>query len=129
MAEKNKKNHLKDETSPYLQQHALNPIDWYPWGEEAFSKANREDKPIFLSIGYYSCHWCHVMAKESFEDESVAKILNENFVSVKIDREQRPDIDNVYMRACQAATGGGGWPMSVFTDSAGNPFFVGTYYP
>jgi len=123
------KNHLKDETSPYLQQHAHNPIDWYPWGEEAFSKARCENKPVFLSIGYYSCHWCHVMAKESFEDASVAKILNENFVSVKIDREQRPDIDNVYMRACQAATGGGGWPMSVFTDSAGNPFFAGTYYP
>lgn len=121
-------NELIHETSPYLLQHAHNPVNWYPWGEEAFSKAKREDKPIFLSIGYSTCHWCHVMAHESFEDETVSEILNRHFVSVKVDREERPDIDNVYMRACQALTGGGGWPMSVFMSADGKPFFAGTYF-
>ena len=126
---KGKPNHLINEKSPYLQQHAYNPVDWYPWGEEAFQKAVREDKPIFLSIGYSTCHWCHVMEYESFEDEEVAKILNEYFVSIKVDREERPDIDNIYMTVCQAMTGSGGWPLNLFLTPETKPFYAGTYFP
>ena len=122
-------NHLSHETSPYLLQHADNPVDWYPWGPEALQKARDEDKPIFLSIGYSACHWCHVMAHESFEDERVAAILNEHFVSIKVDREERPDLDRIYMGAVQAMTGSGGWPMSVFLTPDGRPFYGGTYFP
>ena len=122
-------NHLKGQTSPYLLQHAENPVYWYPWGEEAFEKALREDKPIFLSIGYSTCHWCHVMARESFEDPRTAEILNQNFISIKVDREERPDIDSVYMNTCQALTGSGGWPMSIFMTAEQKPFFAGTYFP
>jgi uncharacterized protein YyaL (SSP411 family) len=122
-------NRLAHERSPYLLQHADNPVDWYPWGDEAFERARREDKPIFLSIGYSTCHWCHVMAHESFEDESVAKVLNADFVSVKVDREERPDIDRVYMMFVQATTGAGGWPMSVWLTPDLKPFFGGTYFP
>jgi uncharacterized protein YyaL (SSP411 family) len=107
-------NHLTRETSPYLLQHVDNPVDWYPWDEEALKKARDEDKPIFLSIGYSACHWCHVMAHESFEDEPTAAVLNKHFVSIKVDREERPDLDQIYMTAVQAMTGSGGWPMSVF---------------
>ena len=107
-------NHLKSQTSPYLLQHAENPVDWYPWGAEAFCKAKEEDKPIFLSIGYSTCHWCHVMAHESFEDMEIATILNKHFVSIKVDKEERPDIDSIYMAVCQAFTGSGGWPTSIF---------------
>lgn len=124
-----KPNRLIHEKSPYLQQHAYNPVDWYPWGEEAFQKAVKENKPIFLSIGYSTCHWCHVMEYESFEDEEVAKILNENFVSIKVDREERPDLDNIYMAVCQAMTGTGGWPLSIFLTPEKKPFFSGTYFP
>ncbi len=122
-------NQLKHETSPYLLQHAENPVHWYPWGEEAFQKAKAEDKPIFLSIGYSTCHWCHVMAHESFEDEKTAELLNRYFVSVKVDREERPDIDSVYMSVCQAFTGSGGWPMTIFMTWDKKPFFAGTYFP
>ncbi|MDO5111991.1 MAG: thioredoxin domain-containing protein [Clostridia bacterium] len=122
-------NRLSKETSPYLLQHADNPVDWYPWGEEAFEKAKREDKPVFLSVGYSTCHWCHVMARESFMDATVARMLNENFVSVKVDREERPDVDSVYMAVCQAFTGRGGWPMSIFMTPEKKPFFAGTYFP
>ncbi len=122
-------NRLSHEKSPYLLQHVDNPVDWYPWGEEAFEKARKEDKPVFLSIGYSTCHWCHVMAHESFEDEGVAKLLNDNFISIKIDREERPDIDQVYMATCQALTGRGGWPLSIFMTPDGKPFFAGTYFP
>ncbi|MEA3339941.1 MAG: DUF255 domain-containing protein, partial [Chloroflexota bacterium] len=122
-------NHLADETSPYLLQHADNPVDWFPWGEEALHKARAEEKPIFLSIGYSACHWCHVMAHESFEDERVTAIMNEHFVSVKVDREERPDLDRIYMSAVQALTGSGGWPMSVFLSPDGKPFYGGTYFP
>ena len=122
-------NHLANETSPYLLQHADNPVDWYPWGEEALQKARDENKPIFLSIGYSACHWCHVMAHESFEDEGTAAFLNEHFVSIKVDREERPDLDRIYMTAVQALTGSGGWPMSVFLTPDGTPFYGGTYFP
>ena len=122
-------NRLVNETSPYLLQHAKNPVDWYPWGQEALEKARAEDKPIFLSIGYSACHWCHVMAHESFEDERVAAVLNEHFVNVKVDREERPDLDRIYMTAVQALTGRGGWPMSVFLTPDGQPFYGGTYFP
>ena len=122
-------NHLKHQTSPYLLQHAENPVDWYPWSEDAFSKARAEDKPIFLSIGYSTCHWCHVMAHESFEDLEIADILNKYYVSVKVDREERPDIDSIYMAACQAFTGSGGWPTSIFMTAEQKPFFAGTYFP
>lgn len=122
-------NRLVNEISPYLLQHANNPVDWYPWGEEALQKARAEDKPIFLSIGYSACHWCHVMAHESFEDERVAAILNEHFVSIKVDREERPDIDRIYMTAVQLLTGSGGWPLSVFLTPEGVPFYGGTYFP
>jgi len=122
-------NQLKHETSPYLLQHADNPVDWYPWGEEALQKARAEDKPIFLSIGYSACHWCHVMAHESFEDEVTAALMNEHFVNVKVDREERPDLDRIYMNAVQALTGRGGWPTSVFLTPEGEPFYGGTYFP
>jgi uncharacterized protein YyaL (SSP411 family) len=122
-------NRLEHETSPYLRQHADNPVDWYPWGEEAFARARADDKPILLSVGYSSCHWCHVMAHESFEDDAVAAVMNEKFVNVKVDREERPDVDAIYMQAVQAMTGSGGWPMTVFLDHAGQPFFGGTYFP
>ncbi len=122
-------NHLKDETSPYLLQHAQNPVDWYPWGEEALRKAREEDKPIFLSIGYSACHWCHVMAHESFEDAATADLLNEHFVSIKVDREERPEIDRIYMSAVVAMTGSGGWPLSAFLTPEGEPFYGGTYFP
>ena len=122
-------NRLASETSPYLLQHAHNPVDWYPWGEEAFEKARREDRPIFLSIGYSACHWCHVMERESFEDPATARVLNEDFVSIKVDREERPDVDSIYMQAVQMMTGHGGWPMSMFLTPDGKPFFAGTYFP
>ncbi len=122
-------NRLQNETSPYLLQHKDNPVDWYPWCEEAFARAENEDKPIFLSIGYSSCHWCHVLAHESFEDEEIAEILNQNFISIKVDKEERPDIDSVYMAVCQAFTGSGGWPTSIFMTAAQKPFFAGTYFP
>ena len=122
-------NHLKNQTSPYLLQHAENLVDWYPWSEEAFSKARAEDKPIFLSIGYSTCHWCHVMAHESFEDLEIADILNKYYVSVKVDKEERPDIDSIYMAVCQAFTGSGGWPTSIFMTADQKPFFAGTYFP
>jgi uncharacterized protein YyaL (SSP411 family) len=122
-------NHLIAEKSPYLQQHAHNPVDWYPWGEEAFQKARQEDKPIFLSIGYSTCHWCHVMERESFENDAIAEIINHSFVPVKVDREERPDVDRIYMTYVQAATGSGGWPMSVFLTPDLKPFFGGTYFP
>jgi hypothetical protein len=122
-------NHLIAEKSPYLQQHAHNPVDWYPWGDEAFDKARREDKPIFLSIGYSTCHWCHVMERESFENDAIAEMINHSFVPVKVDREERPDVDRIYMTYVQAATGSGGWPMSVFLTPDLKPFFGGTYFP
>ncbi len=122
-------NRLASETSPYLRQHAHNPVDWYPWGDEAFERARAENRPVFLSVGYSACHWCHVMAHESFEDEETAKELNDRFVSIKVDREERPDVDAVYMEAVQAMTGGGGWPMTVFLTPDGRPFFGGTYFP
>ncbi len=122
-------NHLRGQSSPYLLQHADNPIDWYPWCPEAFARAKAEDKPIFLSIGYSSCHWCHVMAKESFQDDTIAALLNESFLSIKVDREERPDIDSIYMAVCQAFTGGGGWPTTVFLTPEQKPFFAGTYFP
>jgi len=118
-------NRLSDETSPYLLQHAHNPVDWYPWGEEALAKAQAEDKPIFLSIGYSACHWCHVMEHESFEDEATAQLMNELFVSIKVNREERPDLDSIYMDAFQPLTGQGGWPMSVWLTPAGQPFHGG----
>ena len=122
-------NRLASETSPYLLQHANNPVDWFPWGDEAFEKACREDKPVFLSVGYSACHWCHVMEHESFEDEATAALMNEHFVSVKVDREERPDVDAIYMKAIQAMTEHGGWPMSVFLTPGRGPFYGGTYFP
>jgi uncharacterized protein YyaL (SSP411 family) len=122
-------NRLAQETSPYLLEHAENPVDWYPWGTEALARARRENKPILLSIGYSACHWCHVMARESFEDEETAAQMNRDFVAIKVDREERPDVDQVYMRATQAMTGSGGWPMTVFLRPDGSPFFAGTYFP
>jgi uncharacterized protein len=122
-------NRLANETSPYLLQHAHNPVDWFPWSDEAFAKARAEDKPVFLSIGYSACHWCHVMERESFEDESVAAILNEHYVAIKVDREERPDVDSIYMQAVQMMTGHGGWPMSMFLTPDGRPFYAGTYFP
>ena len=122
-------NLLAKETSPYLLQHSKNPVKWYPWGNEALQKAKEENKPIFLSIGYSSCHWCHVMAHESFENEEIAKIMNENFINIKVDREERPDIDDIYQKVCQIAVGQGGWPLSVFLTPDQKPFYVGTYFP
>lgn len=122
-------NRLINETSPYLLQHAHNPVDWYTWGEDAFERARREDKPVLLSIGYSACHWCHVMERESFEDEAIAKLMNDNFVNIKVDREERPDLDTIYMNAVQMMTGHGGWPMTVFLTPDGKPFYGGTYFP
>ena len=122
-------NRLFGESSPYLLQHAHNPVEWYPWGEESLQKAKSENRPIFLSIGYSACHWCHVMAHESFEDEEIAKIMNENFINIKVDREERPDIDDIYQRVSQLAIGTGGWPLSVFLTPDQKPFYVGTYFP
>src|SRR5438132_4611449 len=122
-------NRLIASTSPYLLQHAHNPVDWYPWGEEALGRARAEDKPILLSVGYSACHWCHVMERESFEDAETAALMNEHFVNIKVDREERPDIDAVYMDAVVALTGQGGWPMTVFLTPEGEPFFGGTYFP
>jgi uncharacterized protein YyaL (SSP411 family) len=127
--QKTASNRLIDEKSPYLIQHAGNPVNWYPWGEEAFDKARKEDKPVFLSIGYATCHWCHVMAHESFEDEEVALLLNESYVAIKVDREERPDVDKIYMAVCQSLTGRGGWPLSIFVTPEGKPFFAGTFFP
>ena len=122
-------NRLAHESSPYLLQHQNNPVDWFPWGEEAIEKSRREEKPIFLSIGYSACHWCHVMEHESFENEAIARVLNENFVAIKVDREERPDLDQIYMNAVQMLTGHGGWPMSVFLTPELKPFYGGTYWP
>ena len=122
-------NRLAQETSPYLLQHAQNPVDWYPWGEEAFATARTDDKPIFLSIGYATCHWCHVMERESFEDEAIARQLAEGFVAIKVDREELPDVDHVYMSALQALSGHGGWPLNMFLTSDLKPFYGGTYFP
>jgi uncharacterized protein YyaL (SSP411 family) len=122
-------NRLINEKSPYLLQHAANPVDWYPWGEEAFEKARKEDKPIFLSIGYSTCHWCHVMENESFQDSDLAALMNDTFVSIKVDREERPDIDNIYMTVCQMITGSGGWPLTIIMTPDKKPFYVGTYIP
>lgn len=122
-------NRLISEKSPYLLQHAYNPVDWYPWGQEAFEKARKEDKPVFLSIGYSTCHWCHVMEKESFEDEDVAKLMNDAFVSIKVDREERPDIDGIYMKACQRMIGSGGWPLNMIITPDKKPFYAATYIP
>lgn len=125
----NYSNKLIDEQSPYLLQHATNPVDWFPWGEEAFEKARAENKPVFVSIGYSTCHWCHVMAKESFEDQEIAHILNNHFISIKVDREERPDIDSIYMTICQMLTGESGWPLHVFLTPEQKPFYAGTYFP
>ena len=122
-------NRLAQETSPYLLQHKDNPVDWYPWGDEAFERARNEDRPVFLSIGYSACHWCHVMERESFENDKIAALMNERFVNIKVDREERPDVDSIYMSAVQAMTGSGGWPMSIFMTPDGKPYFTGTYFP
>ncbi|MEJ2750829.1 MAG: thioredoxin domain-containing protein, partial [Anaerolineae bacterium] len=122
-------NHLVHETSPYLLQHAENPVEWYPWGAEALRLAREQDKPILLSIGYAACHWCHVMDHESFEDEATAVYMNTHFINVKVDREERPDLEAIYMSAVVALTGQGGWPMTVFRTPDGKPFFGGTYFP
>src|SRR5262245_37016631 len=122
-------NRLAQETSPYLLQHADNPVDWFAWGEEAFARARAEDKPILLSVGYAACHWCHVMEHESFEDEETAELMNRAFVNIKVDREERPDLDSIYMIAVQAMSGHGGWPLNAFLTSDGVPFYGGTYWP
>src|ERR687884_864933 len=122
-------NRLAREKSPYLLQHADNPVDWYPWGDEAFAQARSADKPILLSVGYAACHWCHVMERESFEDEATARLMNDRFVCVKVDREERPDVDAVYMEAVQAMTGHGGWPLNVFCTPEQVPFYGGAYFP
>jgi hypothetical protein len=122
-------NRLIHETSPYLLQHAHNPVDWYAWGDEALNKARSENKPILLSIGYSACHWCHVMERESFENEKIAALMNELFVNIKVDREERPDLDEIYMSAVQVLTGRGGWPMTIFLTSDAKPFYGGTYFP
>src|SRR4249920_965454 len=122
-------NRLARESSPYLLQHKDNPVDWYPWGEEAFARARTENKPIFLSIGYSTCHWCHVMEHESFEKEEVAAALSKGFVAIKVDREERPDVDDIYMQAVQLMTGQGGWPLSLFLTPDRKPFYGGTYFP
>ena len=127
--ENRKPNKLINEKSPYLLQHAYNPVNWFPWGEEAFDLAKEEDKPIFLSIGYSTCHWCHVMEKESFENNEVAAILNRYFIAIKVDREERPDVDSIYMSVCQALIGSGGWPLTIFMTSDKKPFYAGTYFP
>lgn len=124
-----KANRLIKEKSPYLLQHAYNPVNWYAWSDEAFAKAKEEDKPVFLSIGYSTCHWCHVMEKESFEDPEVAALMNDAFVNIKLDREERPDIDHVYMSVCQLVNGSGGWPLTVIMTPNKLPFLAGTYFP
>src|SRR3954469_21381476 len=121
-------NRLSASTSPYLRQHQENPVDWFAWGSDAHEKSKREDKPIFLSVGYSSCHWCHVMERESFSNPEIAKIMNEYFVSIKVDREERPDLDHIYMTALQMMTGQGGWPLNIFLTSDLKPFFGGTYF-
>src|SRR3979409_1129591 len=121
-------NRLQFEKSPYLLQHAHNPVDWYPWGDEAFARARSEGKPLFLSIGYSTCHWCHVMERESFEDATTAELMNERFVCIKVDREERPDLDSIYMDAVVALSGHGGWPMTMFLTPVGEPFHGGTYF-
>ena len=123
------RNRLAEATSPYLQQHADNPVHWWPWVDEAFAEARDRDVPVFLSVGYAACHWCHVMAHESFEDEQIAAVINDNYVAIKVDREERPDVDAVYMLATQEMTGQGGWPMSVFLTPDRLPFYAGTYFP
>lgn len=128
-SETKNQNRLADESSPYLLQHADNPVEWFPWGDEAFEKARKEDKPVFLSIGYATCHWCHVMAHESFEDDHVAELMNDAFVNIKVDREERPDIDNTYMLICQMLTGSGGWPMNILMTPDKKPFYAATYIP
>ena len=122
-------NRLANEKSPYLLQHAENPVDWYPWGSEAFERARQLNRPVLVSIGYSACHWCHVMAHESFEDEGTAALMNDLFVNIKVDREERPDVDALYMTAVQAMTGQGGWPLNVFVTPDGRPFYGGTYFP
>src|SRR5271169_5721424 len=122
-------NRLAQENNPYLRQHAGNPVDWYPWGPEALARARTEDRPILLSVGYSACHWCHVMEHESFENPATAALMNEHFVSIKVDREERPDVDHIYMNAVQMLTGHGGWPMTVFLTTDGKPFYGGTYFP
>src|SRR6195256_27817 len=122
-------NHLATETSPYLLQHKDNPVDWRPWGPEALEQAATEDKPIMLSVGYSACHWCHGMEREAFEEDETARLINESFVPIKVDREERPDVDDIYMEAVQGMTGQGGWPLTVFLDSDGVPFYGGTYFP
>ena len=122
-------NRLATETSPYLLQHAHNPVDWYTWGDEALSQAREQDRPILLSIGYSACHWCHVMERESFEDVETARLMNGSFVNIKVDREERPDVDSIYMRAVQAMTGQGGWPLTAFLTPEGVPYYGGTYFP
>ncbi|HEU5431489.1 MAG TPA: DUF255 domain-containing protein, partial [Thermomicrobiales bacterium] len=122
-------NHLANETSPYLLQHQNNPVDWYPWGEEALERARGEDKPMLVSIGYSACHWCHVRERESFENEAIAKEMNDRFINIKVDREERPDLDHLYMTAVTALTGQGGWPLNVFLTPNGAPFYGGTYFP
>src|SRR4051794_34621988 len=122
-------NRLADQTSPYLLQHKDNPVDWRPWGPEALGEAAEQDKPILLSIGYSACHWCHVMERESFEDKETATLINENFVPIKVDREERPDVDDIYLEAVQSMTGQGGWPLTAILDSEGVPFYGGTYFP
>jgi len=122
-------NRLAEEKSPYLLQHKANPVEWWPWSEEAFSEAKRLNKPVFLSVGYSTCHWCHVMAHESFENPEIARLMNDNFVNIKVDREERPDVDRLYMAFVQATTGSGGWPMSVWLTPEGRPFYGGTYFP
>src|SRR5918998_2527864 len=129
MSEHKHTNRLSGESSPYLLQHAENPVDWYPWGPEALERAREEDKPILLSIGYSACHWCHVMERESFEDDDTAQFMNEHFIPVKVDREERPDLDSIYMEAVQGMTGHGGWPLTAFCDPEGVPFYGGTYFP
>ena len=129
MSEIRHTNRLAQETSPYLLQHRHNPVDWYPWGPEALERARAEDKPVLLSVGYSACHWCHVMERESFENEAIAALMNELFVNIKVDREERPDVDQIYMQAVQAMTGHGGWPMTVFLTPDGVPFYGGTYFP
>src|SRR4026207_2557626 len=124
-----RRNRLIHETSPYLLQHAANPVDWYPWGPEALQAAKTQNRPILLSVGYSACHWCHVMERESFEDEAIAALMNEHFVCIKVDREERPDQDSLYLGAVQAMTQHGGWPMTVFLTPDGAPFYGGTYFP
>ncbi|MEO6721408.1 MAG: thioredoxin domain-containing protein [Ferruginibacter sp.] len=122
-------NHLVHESSPYLLMHAHNPVDWYPWGQEAFDKAKKENKPVIISIGYAACHWCHVMERESYSDTAVARLMNENFVAIKVDREERPDVDQVYMNAAQLLNGNGGWPLNAIALPDGRPLYAATYFP